>query len=280
MKHVTGAFSKGFFMKWYQMRWAQKCWGKEARERYQQYLQFEAWKTKRKAVLGGIARTYKILKEHAGNIKFLLIIISALISIAHGEVAILVTCLAFSACVDEIRIQILFKERRQLTNMIKEIRQLSDTQTIEIRALQRLNREVKADVRTLTAKIEILQGMSQQVENSIKTQTAKIETLQGVTREIKTDVRTLTNEIETLQGVTREIKTDVRTLTNEIETLQGVTREIKTDVRTQSVELKEIALGTGLGIFISILSVIVGLVSDVFLHLLIAIHEWLTGFIQ
>ena len=38
-------------MKWYQMRWAQKYWGKEARERYQRYLQSEAWKTKRKKVL-------------------------------------------------------------------------------------------------------------------------------------------------------------------------------------------------------------------------------------
>ena len=38
-------------MKWYQMRWAQKYWGKEARERYRRYLQSDAWKTKRKAVL-------------------------------------------------------------------------------------------------------------------------------------------------------------------------------------------------------------------------------------
>ena len=38
-------------MKWYQMRWAQKYWGKEARERYRRYLESDAWKTKRKAVL-------------------------------------------------------------------------------------------------------------------------------------------------------------------------------------------------------------------------------------
>lgn len=38
-------------MKWYQMRWAQKYWGKAARERYRRYLQSDAWKTKRKAVL-------------------------------------------------------------------------------------------------------------------------------------------------------------------------------------------------------------------------------------
>ena len=38
-------------MKWYQMRWAQKYWEKEARERYRRYLQSDAWKTKRKAVL-------------------------------------------------------------------------------------------------------------------------------------------------------------------------------------------------------------------------------------
>ncbi len=35
----------------HQMRWAQKYWGKAARERYQRYLQSDAWKTKRKAVL-------------------------------------------------------------------------------------------------------------------------------------------------------------------------------------------------------------------------------------
>ena len=34
-------------MKWYQMRWAQKYWGKEARVRYQRYLQSDAWKAKR-----------------------------------------------------------------------------------------------------------------------------------------------------------------------------------------------------------------------------------------
>ena len=38
-------------MKWYQMQWAQKYWGKEARERYRQYLQSDAWKAKRKSVL-------------------------------------------------------------------------------------------------------------------------------------------------------------------------------------------------------------------------------------
>ena len=38
-------------MNWYQVRWAQKYWGKETRERYQRYLQSDAWKTKRKNVL-------------------------------------------------------------------------------------------------------------------------------------------------------------------------------------------------------------------------------------
>ena len=38
-------------MKWYQMQWAQKYWGTAARKRYQRYLQFDAWKTKRNAVL-------------------------------------------------------------------------------------------------------------------------------------------------------------------------------------------------------------------------------------
>ena len=43
-------------MKWYQMRWAQKYWGKEAKERYRRYLQSEAWKKKRKAVLQVLRR--------------------------------------------------------------------------------------------------------------------------------------------------------------------------------------------------------------------------------
>ena len=38
-------------MKWYQMQWGQKYWGKEATERYRRYLQSDAWKTKRNAVL-------------------------------------------------------------------------------------------------------------------------------------------------------------------------------------------------------------------------------------
>ena len=38
-------------MKWYQRQWAQKYWGKASRERYRWYLQSDAWKTKRKAVL-------------------------------------------------------------------------------------------------------------------------------------------------------------------------------------------------------------------------------------
>ena len=40
-------------MKWYQMRWAQKYWGKEARERYQRYLQSDTWKTKRQVRFTG-----------------------------------------------------------------------------------------------------------------------------------------------------------------------------------------------------------------------------------
>ena len=38
-------------MKWYQMQWAKKYWGKEARQRYQSYLQSDDWKAKRNAVL-------------------------------------------------------------------------------------------------------------------------------------------------------------------------------------------------------------------------------------
>ena len=38
-------------MKWYQMQWAQKYWGKDAAKRYQQYLQSDAWKEKRNAIL-------------------------------------------------------------------------------------------------------------------------------------------------------------------------------------------------------------------------------------
>ena len=38
-------------MKWYQMQWAQKYWGKESRQRYQTYLQSDAWRVKRKEIL-------------------------------------------------------------------------------------------------------------------------------------------------------------------------------------------------------------------------------------
>lgn len=83
------------------------------------------------------------MKEHTGNIKVLLILVAMLISIAAGEVAVLVACLALSACVDEMRVQILFKERRQLTNIIKELRLSSDTQTAKIRTLQRMSQQVE-----------------------------------------------------------------------------------------------------------------------------------------
>jgi len=38
-------------MKWYQMRWAQKYWGSAAREKYQKYLQSDAWQQKRASIL-------------------------------------------------------------------------------------------------------------------------------------------------------------------------------------------------------------------------------------
>ena len=117
------------------------------------------------------------MKEHTGNIKFLLIIVSALISITNGEVAVLVACLALSACVDEIRIQILFKERRELTNMIKELWLSSDTQMAEIAALQGMSQDVKDEVKTQTTEIGTLRRMSQDVKEAVKTQVDKIEKL-------------------------------------------------------------------------------------------------------
>ena len=50
-------------MKWYQMRWAQKYWGKEARERYQRYLQSDAWQTKRKSVLQAAVYTFCLIHK-------------------------------------------------------------------------------------------------------------------------------------------------------------------------------------------------------------------------
>ena len=38
-------------MKWYQMRWAQKYWGQAARDKYQKYLQSDAWQEKRATIL-------------------------------------------------------------------------------------------------------------------------------------------------------------------------------------------------------------------------------------
>ena len=219
------------------------------------------------------------MKEHTGNIKVLLILIAMIISIAAGEAAVLVACLALSACVDEIRIQILFKERRELTNTINKLWLSSNIQTGEIKTLQGLSREVKGEVETQTDEIETLQGLSRKLEGKVNIQTGKIETLQGLSREVKGEVETQTGKIETLQEKSQQVRKAVNTQTSEIGTLQEKSRELEGKVNIQTREINKLIWATGkgaiIGVILTVVFGILGLFSDEFLTLLIGIHNWL-----
>ena len=210
---------------------------------------------------------HKILKEHIGDIKVLLILIAMLISIAAGEVAVLAACLALSACVDEIRIQILFKERKQLTNMIKELLLSSDTQTGEIEKLQGLSQKVKSAVSNQTGEIEKLQELNQEVKGAVSNQTGEIEKLQGLSQKVKGAVSNQTGKIEKLRELNQEVKGAVSNQTGKIEKLQELSQEVKYDVKT-------LILATGGGMFITIIFGFLGLFSDTFFNLLVEIHKW------
>ena len=132
---------------------------------------------------------------HCGNIKVLLILVAMLISIIVREVAVLVACLALSACVDEIRFQILFKERRQLMNVIKELRLLSKGQTDEIVALQGVIRQQTHEINQQTSKI---------IDKIIE-QTNEIISLQRANRRLRNEVQAQTDEITALQEVNQEL---------------------------------------------------------------------------
>ena len=47
------------------MQWVQKYWEKEVRERYQRYLQSDAWKTKRKSVTQ--AKNKELIRPQKAN---------------------------------------------------------------------------------------------------------------------------------------------------------------------------------------------------------------------
>ena len=144
-----------------------------------------------------------------GDIKVLLILIAMLVSIAVGEVAVLAACLAFSACVDEKRFRILFKERRQLagiieglqgqlTGIIEGLQLLSRAQTNEIKKLQGQNQQLRNEVNAQTGEIVALREMSQQVKNEVSAQMGKIVALRQENRRLRDEVSAQTDEIEEL----------------------------------------------------------------------------------
>ena len=129
------------------------------------------------------------------DIKVVLILIAMLVSIAVGEVAVLAACLAFSACVDEKRFRILFKERRQLTGIIEGLQVLSSAQTNEIKKLQE----------QLTGTIEGLQQLSTVQTNAIKE-------LREMSRQVKNEVNAQMGEIVALRRENRRLRGEVEEL--------------------------------------------------------------------
>ena len=112
-----------------------------------------------------------------------MVLVTVLISIASGEIAIVVIGLILSVYVDEMRFRVLFKERREMMGVITELHQLSldqkdailileevvRQQTNQIVALQELNRELRGMVQLQTNRIteleETNQGLSDKVES-------------------------------------------------------------------------------------------------------------------
>lgn len=124
-----------------------------------------------------------------------------LISIAVGEVAILVIGLVLSVYADETRFQVMFK----LGDMIEQILQLSKDQTKKIIALQQLNNKQMNEIEEQTNKIVALQGIGHRLEKEIEEQIDQIETLQQFSKD-------QTNKIETLQRISREGKNKIEKL--------------------------------------------------------------------
>ena len=155
------------------------------------------------------------------DIKILLILIAMLVSIAIGEVSVLVACLAFSACVDEKRFRILFKERRQLTGIIEGLQLLSRAQTNEIKKLQE----------QLTGIIEGLQLLS-------RAQTNEIKKLQEQNQQVKNEVNAQTGKIVALREMSQQVKNEVNAQTGKIVALREMSQQVKNEVSAQMVEMK------------------------------------------
>jgi len=160
-----------------------------------------------------------------GDIKVLLVLVTMLISIAVGEVAILVIGLVLSVYADEMRFQVLFKERRQLMGDIKEIQQLSKEQTDKIVALQQLNEKQTNEIKRQTREIGTLQQLSKEQTNEIKRQTREIGTLQQLSKEQTNEIKRQTSEIGTLQQLNKEQVEKIKRQTSEIVELQEVNEE-------------------------------------------------------
>ena len=186
-----------------------------------------------------------------GNIKVLLILVAMLISIAAGEVAILVLCLALSACVDEMRFQVMFKERRQLTGIIEG---LQGQLTGIIEGLQLLSR-------AQTNELKKLQGQNQQLRNEINEQTGKIVALREMSQQVKDEVNAQMGEIVALQQLNKKQTDEIKRQTSEIDTLQELNEEQTDEIielrRQKDRNAALAAVLTILGIVISIICCVV-----------------------
>ena len=99
--------------------------------------------------------------------KLLLVLATVLISIASGEIAIVVIGLILSVYADEMRFRVLFKERREMIDDIKEIQGLSKKQMDEIVQLQDINKDQTDKINRQTNRIVQLQGLSKKQMDEI-----------------------------------------------------------------------------------------------------------------
>lgn len=119
--------------------------------------------------------------------KLLLVLVTTLISIASGEIAIVVIGLILSVYVDEMRFRVLFKERREMMGVIMELHQLSHDQRDAILILEEV-------VRQQTSQIVALQVLNRELRSMVQLQTNRITELEETNRRLSDKVESLEKE--------------------------------------------------------------------------------------
>ena len=127
--------------------------------------------------------------------KLVLVLVTTLISIAAGEVAIVVIGLVLSVYVDEMRFRVLFKERREMMGVIRDLHRLSQDQ---MKAILILEEAVRRQADAIIA----LQVINEQLRDEVKEQTNRIIALEKTNEELSDKVERLEGEIRWQKNVT------------------------------------------------------------------------------